>query len=124
MPDFEIIHEKLDQAVDVLEEKEIDLWITFVRETTHVGDPCLDLLLGLDLTWQSALMISRTGVGPGSCAGIGMSTGAPVASATPSTSPSRLSAISAPSGAVTVNVVASTGTAGRCSTCMGVGTSE
>lgn len=61
MSDFEIIHEKLDQAVEVLEEKKIDLWITFVRETTHVGDPCLDLLLGLDLTWQSALMISRTG---------------------------------------------------------------
>jgi len=61
MADFGIIHEKLDQAVEVLEEKKIDLWITFVRETTHVGDPCLDLLLGLDLTWQSALMISRTG---------------------------------------------------------------
>lgn len=61
MPDFEIIREKLNQAVDVLEEKEIDLWLTFVRETTQVGDPCLDLLLGFDLTWQSALMISRTG---------------------------------------------------------------
>lgn len=61
MPDFEIIREKLNQAVEVLEEKEIDLWLTFVRETTQVGDPCLDLLLGFDLTWQSALMISRTG---------------------------------------------------------------
>lgn len=61
MPDFEIIHEKLDQAVGVLAEKKIDLWITFVRETSHIGDPCLDLVLGLNLTWQSALMISRTG---------------------------------------------------------------
>ncbi len=61
MPDFEIIREKLNQAVEVLEEKEIDLWLTFVRETTQAGDPCLDLLLGFDLTWQSALMISRTG---------------------------------------------------------------
>ncbi|MEE8391739.1 MAG: aminopeptidase P family protein, partial [Anaerolineae bacterium] len=61
MSDFEIIHEKLDQAVQVLAEKDIDLWITFVRETSHIGDPCLALLLGLDLTWQSALMISRTG---------------------------------------------------------------
>jgi hypothetical protein len=59
--DFEIIREKLNQAVDVLKEKQIDLWITFVRETTQVRDPCLDLLLGFDLTWQSALMISRTG---------------------------------------------------------------
>ncbi len=61
MLNIEIIHEKLDQAVGVLEEKGIDLWITFVRETTHVSDPCLDLLLGLDLTWQSALMVSRSG---------------------------------------------------------------
>jgi len=59
--DFDIVHEKLDQAVGVLEEKGIDLWLTFVRETSQVKDPCLDLVLGLGLTWQSALMISRTG---------------------------------------------------------------
>jgi len=61
MSQFEIVREKLDQAVEVLEEKEIDLWITFVRETTLVSDPCLAMLLGFDLTWQSALMVSRTG---------------------------------------------------------------
>ena len=61
MTQTEIVREKLDQAVEVLEEKGIDLWLTFVRETTQVKDPCLDLLLGFDLTWQSALMISRTG---------------------------------------------------------------
>ncbi len=59
MSNFEIVREKLDQAVEVLAEKEIDLWITFVRETTQAGDPCMDLLLGFDLTWESALMISR-----------------------------------------------------------------
>jgi len=61
MSSFEIIREKLDQAVEVLEEKDVDLWLTFVRETTQVRDPCLDLLLGFDLTWQSALMVSRSG---------------------------------------------------------------
>ena len=61
MPDFEIVREKLDQAVQVLEEQGIDLWLTFVRETSQVSDPCLDLLLGFDLTWTSALMVSRTG---------------------------------------------------------------
>ena len=61
MSGFEIIREKLDQAVEVVREKEIDLWLTFVRETTQGGDPCLDLLLGFDLTWTSALMVSRTG---------------------------------------------------------------
>jgi Xaa-Pro aminopeptidase len=61
MSNFDIIWEKLEQAVEVLQEQEVDLWITFVRETSHVSDPCLDLLLGFDLTWQSALMVSRTG---------------------------------------------------------------
>jgi Xaa-Pro aminopeptidase len=61
MAQIEIVREKLDQAVEVLEEKEIDLWLTFVRETSQVGDPCLDLLLGFGLTWQSALIISRSG---------------------------------------------------------------
>ncbi|MFN3763370.1 MAG: hypothetical protein ACK4WK_09255 [Anaerolineae bacterium] len=61
METFAIVHEKLDQAIDVLQEKGLDLWMTFVRETSQVRDPCLDLILGLDLTWQSALMISRTG---------------------------------------------------------------
>jgi Xaa-Pro aminopeptidase len=57
----EIIREKLDQAVEVVREKEVDLWLTFVRETTQGRDPCLDLLLGFDLTWTSALMVSHTG---------------------------------------------------------------
>lgn len=58
---FELVPEKLKQAVQILQEQEIDLWLTFVRETTQVTDPMLDLILGLDLTWQSALMVSRTG---------------------------------------------------------------
>jgi Xaa-Pro aminopeptidase len=56
-----IVGEKTEQAVDILEEKGIDLWITFVRETTQVRDPMLDPLLGLDLTWISALLIHRSG---------------------------------------------------------------
>jgi Xaa-Pro aminopeptidase len=59
--DAKIVQEKLAQAVTVVQEKSIDLWLTFVRETSHVADPCLRLLLGFDLTWQSALMVSRGG---------------------------------------------------------------
>ena len=59
--DFEIVREKLDQAVRILQEKNVDLWLILARETSQVRDPCLDLLLGLDLTWQSVLMIHRSG---------------------------------------------------------------
>lgn len=57
----EIIREKTEQAVEVLKEKKVDLWLTFVRETRQVKDPAIDLLLGFDLTWPSALLIHRRG---------------------------------------------------------------
>src|SRR6516165_4466988 len=56
-----IIHEKLDQAVGLLNEQSIDCWVTFVRETSAVHDPALDLLLGFGLTWDSALILTRHG---------------------------------------------------------------
>ena len=56
-----MIESKITQAVDILAEKEIDLWLTFVRETASTPDPILDLILGTNVVWPAALLISRTG---------------------------------------------------------------
>lgn len=56
-----IVREKTEQAVEILREKDVDLWITFVRETSLVKDPVMDLILGFDLTWTSAMLIHQSG---------------------------------------------------------------
>jgi Xaa-Pro aminopeptidase len=57
-----LLEEKAAQAIDILRETDIDLWLTFVRETSGVRDPALDFLIGPnDLTWDSALMLTKSG---------------------------------------------------------------
>lgn len=56
-----IVKEKLNQAVILLDEQNLDLWLTFARETSLTPDPCLELVVGLDVTWHSAFIVSRTG---------------------------------------------------------------
>lgn len=56
-----LIQEKVRQAVAALETSGIDCWITFVRETALNGDPILDYIVGTDVTWHSAFIISRSG---------------------------------------------------------------
>ncbi|MBD3288552.1 M24 family metallopeptidase [candidate division KSB1 bacterium] len=56
-----VVTEKISQAIDILAEKDIDLWLIFVRESHSLPDPSLQLILGAHCTWQSAFIISATG---------------------------------------------------------------
>jgi Xaa-Pro aminopeptidase len=56
-----LVREKLDQVPAILEEHGIDLWLTFVHETSVTPDPCMDLIVGTNCTWQSAFLLSRSG---------------------------------------------------------------
>lgn len=56
-----IISEKLEQAAGILARSDLDLWMTFDRETSEGGDPVLPFLIDGGLTWQSALIVTRPG---------------------------------------------------------------
>src|ERR1043166_276066 len=53
--------EKLEQAAELVREAAVDVWLTFDRETAEGGDPVLPLIIEGGLTWQTALIISKTG---------------------------------------------------------------
>ncbi len=56
-----LVREKLAQATAILNELDVDVWLTFVRESTLQPDPCLELIYGGDVTWSSAFLICRDG---------------------------------------------------------------
>lgn len=56
-----LIREKLNQAARLMAASEVDVWLTFVRETAGGSDPVLPLILEGGLTWQSALIVARSG---------------------------------------------------------------
>ena len=54
-----LLKEKIDQAVKVLNEKDIDTWLTFVRESSTITDPALEMIAGINFTWHTALIINK-----------------------------------------------------------------
>ncbi|MBA4310340.1 MAG: aminopeptidase P family protein [Chlorobiaceae bacterium] len=56
-----IILEKQQQAISILKEKNIDLWLIFVRESSTMRDPILEIIVGTNVTWQSAFLINSNG---------------------------------------------------------------
>lgn len=57
----ELIKEKLEQAVRICDEVDVDMWLTLVRETSMQSDPVLPLIAGIDVTWLSAFVVERNG---------------------------------------------------------------
>lgn len=58
---MQLIQEKVAQATRILNEFDVDVWLTFVRETTLQPDPALALIADVDVTWKSAFLICRDG---------------------------------------------------------------
>lgn len=56
-----LVQEKVRQAVSLLKEFDVDCWITFTRESAMNGDPTLPFLCESDMTWHTALIISKSG---------------------------------------------------------------
>ena len=57
----QMIIQKQEQAVKILNELGIDMWLTFVRETGNLRDPMMDMIVGTGATWQSAFIITKNG---------------------------------------------------------------
>lgn len=57
----EMILEKIQQAAQTLKEKKIDMWLIFVRESSNIKDPSMDMVVGTNCTWQTAYIITKDG---------------------------------------------------------------
>lgn len=56
-----ILKEKIQQAIAILNEKNVDMWLTFVRESGISSDPVMDMIVGESCTWQTAFIICKDG---------------------------------------------------------------
>ena len=59
--DSTILKEKINQSIEILKEKDIDMWLTFVRESSVNHDPAMDMVVGTNSTWQAAFIINKDG---------------------------------------------------------------
>lgn len=58
---MDLVKGKIAQAASILQELDVDAWLTFVRESATLPDPAIDLVVGQHCTWQTAWLILRSG---------------------------------------------------------------
>ena len=59
--DSDLFQEKILQTIEILKEKNIDMWMTFVRESGNIKDPAMDIVVDNGCTWPSAFIITKDG---------------------------------------------------------------
>jgi len=59
--DRELIRGKVDAAAGALSEAGIDCWLVFCRETSEMPEPSLPLIVGSDVVWESAFLLTPGG---------------------------------------------------------------
>lgn len=57
----DMIKEKIEQTINILNEKNIDMWLIFLRESSTMKDPSIDMVVGTGCTWQSAYIFTKNG---------------------------------------------------------------
>ena len=56
-----LVREKLEQVPKILDELGLDAWMLFSRESATVHDPSFDLVVGTNVTWHSAFILTKNG---------------------------------------------------------------
>lgn len=56
-----LLKEKSDQAIKILQAQGVDLWIIAVRESLSTSDPSMQLVVGGDVVWTSFFLFSSSG---------------------------------------------------------------
>jgi Xaa-Pro aminopeptidase len=56
-----MVAEKLEQVPAILKETRFDAWLLFARETHTSHDPCFDVVVGSNVVWPSAFLLTTSG---------------------------------------------------------------
>lgn len=49
--------EKMAQARELMKREEVDVWLTYCRETSEIAEPALSVIAGTPVVWESALIV-------------------------------------------------------------------